>query len=420
MSTAPWATPTATGPVTATLVVPGSKSATARALVLAALATGTGEIVGGLEARDTRLMRDALRTLGVSIDDSDLQRWVVTPPASFVGGGEIDCGLAGTVARFVPPLAALAGATTRFRGDEQASARPVQPLLDGLRQCGASVVGDRLPFEVTGPVTSGTVSIDASGSSQFVSGLLLSGCRFPGGLRLRHVGRDPVPSLPHVEMTVEWLRARGVRVATPDTTTWEVAPGVVAPVVEHVEPDLTTAAVFLASALVVGGRVTVRGWPTVSTQPGIAVPDVLGRFGGHWTTTPDGLTVEGDGSLAGGDFDLSATSELLPLVGALAALAKGPTTIRGVAHVRGHETDRLAALRTELNALGGDVTETADGLIVRPVALHGGLFRSYADHRMAHAAAVLGLAVPGISVDDVACTSKTMPGFERVWQAVVA
>lgn len=415
----PWAAPVAAGPLRARVVVPGSKSATARALLLAAIADGPGTITGPLEARDSQLMRDALRALGATIDDTDHLTWKVRPAKPVRAAVEIDCGLAGTVMRFVPPVAALASGTTRFTGDEQATARPVQPILDGLRQLGAKVVGDELPFTVTGPIRGGTATVDATGSSQFVSGLLLAAARFPEGLTLRHDGDGAVPSHRHIDMTVEWLRARGVKVTHPDEDTWVVAHGPIRAFAETVEPDFMTAAPFLAAAVVTGGTVTIAGWPSTSTQPGADLGDVLAAFGASATLGPTGLTVSGAGRIHGVDLDLHDASELVPVSAALAALAVTPSTIRGVAHIRGHETDRLAALASEINGLGGLCVETADGLDIDPAPLHAGTFHCYADHRLAHAGAVLGLVQPGIVLDDIACTSKTMPRFPETWHGML-
>ena len=415
----PWPAPQAPVPVTATVAVPGSKSETNRALVLAALSSGPSSIVNGLDARDTRLMRDALRTLGVQIEET-ADTWRVTPPARFTGGGTVDCGLAGTVMRFVPPLAVLADGPVAFDGDEQAYGRPMRPLLDALRDLGAQVdaggTGQGLPFTVVGrsDAAGGTVTVDASTSSQFVSALLLVGARLAGGLELRHDG-PPVPSLPHIAMTVAMLRERGVEVDDSQADRWVVSPGVVAPRDVVVEPDLSNAAPFLAAAAATGGSVTVQHWPTQTLQPGDQLRDILAVFGAEVTLTDAGLTVRGTDELLGTDLDLSGASELTPVVAALAALARDTSHIRGVAHVRGHETDRLAALKAELEALGARVHETHDGLTVHPRLLAGETFRTYADHRMAQAGALLGLVVPGVVLDDVTCTAKTMPTFVALW-----
>jgi 3-phosphoshikimate 1-carboxyvinyltransferase len=401
------------------VIVPGSKSETNRALVLAALASGPSVIRNGLAARDTVLMRDGLREFGVSIIENGDQ-WQIVPPASFRGGGSIDCGLAGTVMRFLPPLALLADSPVHFDGDEQAYARPMAPLLDALAALGATVTSDggTLPFIVAGEASSTSVTLDASGSSQFVSALLMVGARLPGGLEVRHSG-PPVPSLPHIEMTVAMLRERHVRVDHSEPDRWVVAAGPIAPYDVTIEPDLSNAAPFLAAAAVTGGAVTVPHWPGATHQPGAAIPDILAAFGAEPSFDERGLTVRGTDHLHGVDLDLSAAGELTPVVAALAALADGTSHLRGIAHIRGHETDRLAALATELERLGGHATETDDGLTIHPRLLGGNVWRTYADHRMAHAGAVLGLVVPDIELDDIGCTAKTMPEFPDLWQSMI-
>ncbi|WP_106535681.1 3-phosphoshikimate 1-carboxyvinyltransferase [Haloactinopolyspora alba] len=416
-----WAAPHASGPITATVTVPGSKSLTNRALVLAALASGRSRIGHPLVARDTALMRRALTGLGARIDD-DEHGWVVTP-GPVRGDADVDCGLAGTVMRFVPPLAALADGEVRFDGDAHARERPMGTVIGALRGLGAAVDdGGRgaLPFAVsgTGAVPGGDVTIDASASSQFVSGLLLSGARYDDGVTVHHDGK-PVPSLPHIDMTVGMLRDCAVEVDDETANTWRVRPGPVAALDLDVEPDLSNAAPFLAAALITGGRVHVPRWPAVTTQPGDTLRDLLSRMGADCELDAAGLTVRGDGRVRGIDADLHDVGELTPVLAALAAVADGPSHLRGIAHLRGHETDRLAALTAEINGLGGDVAETDDGLTVRPAPLHGGVFHSYADHRMAQAGAVLGLVVPGVEVEDIATTSKTLPDFPGLWTRIV-
>jgi 3-phosphoshikimate 1-carboxyvinyltransferase len=330
--------------------------------------------------------------------------------------------------RFVPPAAVLAAGPVRFDGDPRARERPMGPVLDGLRALGARVethgIGDNLPFTLhgTGGLPGGEVVLDASGSSQFVSGLLLSGAAYDKGLTVHHDGK-PVPSLPHIEMTVEMLRAAGVEVDDGEPNTWRVSAGPIAARDWTVEPDLSNASVYLAAAAITGGRVTVLGWPTASTQPGAAILGVLDQFGATVTPGPDGMTVTGPDRLRGVDVDLHDVGELAPTIAALAALADGPSRLRGIAHLRGHETDRLAALATELSALGADATETPDGLAIRPRPLHGRPDRpwgAYADHRMATAGALLGLVIPGVTVDDIGCTDKTIPDFPGRWAALVS
>ncbi|MCQ4121432.1 3-phosphoshikimate 1-carboxyvinyltransferase [Rhodococcus tibetensis] len=418
-----WKAPRAEAPVVATVVLPGSKSITNRALILAALAEGPSTLTGALRSRDTDLMIDALRTLGTTIEaQGDATTLRVTPGP--LRGGSVECGLAGTVMRFLPPVAALASGTVRFDGDEQARTRPLGTILDALRGLGADIDGDALPFTVEGrgSLRGGRVTIDASGSSQFVSGLLLSAAAFDEGVTVHHDGKT-VPSMPHIEMTVEMLREAGVAVSTPATggvaDTWRVSPGVVRAVDWAIEPDLSNATAFLAAAAVTGGEVTVPRWPGRTTQPGDAIREILLAMGAQVRLDGDELSVRGPGTLTGIDIDLHDVGELTPTVAALAALAAGPSHLRGIAHLRGHETDRLAALSTEINALGGNVTETEDGLTIVPAALHGGTWHSYADHRMATAGAIIGLVVDGISVEDVGTTAKTLPGFENLWAAML-
>ena len=409
-----WAAPYARGPVHADLTLPGSKSLTNRALVLASLATGRSVVRRALRSRDTSLMAGALAALGATIDTSG-DDWTVTPGPSAVDAS-VDCGLAGTVTRFVPPLAGLARGDVAFDGDPHMRNRPVGEVLAALRALGVRIDGERLPFVVhgTGAVPGGQVVLDASGSSQFVSALLLAGARFDRGVDVLHDGK-PVPSQPHIDMTVAMLRAHGVEVDDAEPHRWRVAPGPIEPVDHTIEPDLSNAAPFLALAAVTAGSVTVRGWPRETTQAGDALRDLLARMGCTVDLSDRGLTVTGHGTIAGLDVDLHDVGELTPVVAALCALADGPSYLRGIGHIRGHETDRLAALATELDALGADVVEHADGLELRPSRLHGGIFHAYADHRMAHAGAVLGAAVDGVLVDDVGATAKTFPEFPRVW-----
>jgi 3-phosphoshikimate 1-carboxyvinyltransferase len=394
---------------------------TNRALLLAALSGGPATVAGAPATRDTALMVDALRALGVPIE-VDGEHVTVAAHPGFRGGGSVDCGLAGTVMRFVPPAAALADGPVRFDGDPRARERPMGTVLDALRVLGARIDGAALPFTLhgAGGLRGGEVVIDASESSQFVSGLLLSGAGYDKGVTVVHDGK-PLPSLPHIDMSVSMLRAAGVDVDDSEANTWRVAPGPVAARAWTVEPDLSNAAVFLAAAAVTGGEVSVSGWPARSTQPGVGILPVLEQFGATVTPGPDGMTVRGPDSLRGVDVDLHDVGELTPTIAAVAALAATPSRLRGVAHLRGHETDRLAALATELTALGGDVIETADGLAIRPAPLRptGRPWAAYADHRMATAGAVVGLVVPGVLIDDVACTAKTIPDFPGRWAALL-
>ena len=430
MSSTPhlWPAPTSAGPVQAVVALPGSKSLTNRYLVLAALADEPSRLRSPLRSRDTVLMAHALGQLGVRIDDvtasgSFGQDWLVVP-GELRGPATIDTGLAGTVMRFLPPVAALARGEVAFDGDPRARERPMAPIVAGLRALGVEVQDGgtgTLPFTVrgTGAVRGGTIGIDASSSSQFVSALLLAGARFEEGLTLQHSGAQ-IPSEPHVSMTVEALRDVGVVVDDSEPDRWRVEPGRMGGLDVLVEPDLSNAAPFLAAAAVTGGRVTVPDWPQYTTQAGDSLRDLLDSMGAEVSLERDGLTVTGTGELYGIDADLRAAGELTPVVAALAALAETPSQLRGIAHLRGHETDRLAGLAAELNGLGGQVTETDDGLIITPVPLRGGVFHTYQDHRLATAGALIGLRVPGVQVENIATTAKTLPEFPQLWTRMLA
>jgi 3-phosphoshikimate 1-carboxyvinyltransferase len=413
----PWPAPRARGPVEVTTELPGSKSLTNRALVLAALADGPSVVRRALKSRDTVLMAQGLDAMGADVDYSG-DDWSVAP-GRFDSDATIDCGLAGTVLRFLPPVAALSSGAVSFDGDPHMRKRPVGEVLTALRGVGATVDDEgrgALPFVIRGhgSVTGGQVVIDASASSQFVSALLLAGSRYDHGIDVLHDGK-PVPSLPHNDMTVAMLRRHGVDVDDAEPNRWQVAPGPIKALDTEIEPDLSNAAPFLALAATTGGTVRVPAWPHETTQPGDALRDLLTRMGCEVTLDDDGLTARGRERLEGIDADLHDVGELTPVIAALCALAESPSVLRGIAHIRGHETDRLAALTRELGGLGADVTETEDGLTFRPATLHGGLFHTYADHRMAHAGVVVGSVVDGVLVENVGTTWKTYPGFPTYW-----
>ncbi|MBW5421505.1 3-phosphoshikimate 1-carboxyvinyltransferase [Streptomyces sp. BG9H] len=436
--TALWPAPHASGAVTATVHVPGSKSVTNRALVLAALAAEPGWLRRPLRSRDTLLMAGALRAMGVGIEETVSSSSAVTGglvsgeawrviPSGLHGPATVDVGNAGTVMRFLPPVAALADGPIRFDGDPRSYERPLTGVIDALRVLGARIDDDgrgALPLTVHGggALDGGPVEIDASSSSQFVSALLLSGARFNQGVEVRHVG-GPLPSMPHIRMTVDMLRSAGAQVDTPEAggepNVWRVTPGALLGRDLTVEPDLSNAQPFLAAALITGGTVTIPDWPAHTTQPGDALREIFTEMGGSCELTEQGLVLTGSGSVHGLDVDLSEVGELTPGIAAVAALADSPSTLRGVAHLRLHETDRLAALTKEINGLGGDVTETADGLHIRPRRLHGGVFHTYDDHRMATAGAVIGLAVDGVQIENVATTAKTLPDFPELWTGML-
>jgi 3-phosphoshikimate 1-carboxyvinyltransferase len=417
----PWPAPFAESPVRATVAVPGSKSMTNRALVLAALAQTPTIIRGPLRSRDTALMADGLRAMGTAIND-DAADWRVQP-APFAGPAAIDVGLAGTVMRFLPPIAALSTGDVSFDGDEAARHRPMRPVLDGLLGLGADITSTsgRLPLTVHGRgwLLGGSVTVDASQSSMFVSALLLAAPRFANGVEVLHDG-PRVPSMPHIDMTVAMLRQAGAIVEHVDSHVWRVEPGPLRLDELWVEPDLSNAAPFLAAAALTGGSVTVPGWPRVTNQPGEHLLRLLTEMGAEVERTDNSIAVHGTGRLRGIDTDLGDASEIVTTAVALAALADSPTRLRGIAHLRGHETDRLKALTVEVNRLGGDAEETSDGLMLRPRPLHAGQVQTYADHRMATFAAVLGLRVRDIEIVDVETTAKTMPGFVDLWTGMLA
>jgi len=424
-----WPAPLANGPINATVAIPGSKSLTNRELVLSVLANEPTTLHATLDSRDSRLMIEALSQLGARFEGNLHETLTVLPPAELTGGTRqnpivIDCGLAGTVMRFVPPLAALANGSVTFDGDEGARRRPMHTTISSLRALGVEVDdGGRgsLPFTVhgTGSVPGGALTIDASASSQFVSGLLLSAARFENGIVLAHEG-EHLPSLPHIEMTLDTLAKRNVSVLNPQPTEWRVEAGEIHGGDLWIEPDLSNAGPFLAAAMVAGGSVTIPGWPASTTQVGNEFDGILQRMGAEISRSEHGLTITGTGKINGITIDLGIGGELTPVVAALAALADSPTVITGVAHLRGHETDRLAALATEINRIGGVCRETADGLEIDPSpALHGALWHSYHDHRMATSGAIVGLRVAGITVENIETTSKTMPNFAQMWQQML-
>ncbi len=440
---APWPAPTASGSLDAVVTVPGSKSGTNRALLLAAVADGTSRLRRPLRSRDTLLMAHSLGQLGVSVTD-DGEDWLVHSTAALhaAPGARLDCGNAGTVARFTPALAALAHGDVRFDGDLRMRDRPLTPLINALRTLGADIDGDRMPLTVhgRGHLPGGEVTVDASTSSQLVSGLLLAAPRYDRGVTVHHRGRH-LPSLPYLDMTVAALRGAGAHVevdgevdgtpaahhpdghgaTVPSRTrrTWTVRPGPVHPQDAAVEPDTNSAAAFLAAAAATGGRVVLAGWPASTHQPGRMLPDLLAVMGCTYTHTPVGLEVRGPSSLRGIDADLCDYGEAAPTLAALAVLADTPSRLRGIAHLRLQETDRLAALAEELGRLGARVTADDDGLTIRPAPLRGARLDPRGDHRLAMAYAVVGLVVPGITVIDVATTGKTVPDFTARWAAML-
>ena len=417
-------------PVDISVVIPGSKSVTNRALILAAQAKSPSTLRRPLVSRDSELMVAGLRSLGIGIeeitavvDGQEELQWRITP-APMLGGVRIDVGNAGTVMRFLPPLAALATGEVIFDGDPRSYERPLGPVIKALE--GLGVVIDHedrysLPLKLhgTGKVGGGKITIDASESSQFLSALLLVAPSFTDGITVKHEGGS-LPSMPHIEMTVEMLREFGASVEVDSVAqTWSVKPGDLHGLDLVIEPDLSNAAPFLSIAMVCGGQVTIADWPIKTTQPGDQLRTILANMGAQFSFGDNGLTIISDGQIHGIDVDLHEVGELTPAIAALAALADSPSHLRGIGHLRKHETDRLAALTREINGLGGSVIEEETSLHITPAPLHGGVFQTYDDHRLATAGAVLGLVVPEIRVENIATTRKTLPDFPGLWSSLL-
>lgn len=419
-------------PVEATVTIPGSKSVTNRALILAAQATTPSIIRKPLVSRDSELMSAGLVAMGLTIEsgsDSKGEFWKITPAASggrgLQGPAKIDVGNAGTVMRFLPPLAALADGDISFDGDPRSYERPLGPVIKALEDLGIEIEHDgrySLPMVMKsrGAIPGGELTIDASASSQFLSALLLVGPSMTNGITVKHVG-GKLPSMPHIAMTVQMLRDFGATVTVDsDAQSWHVEPGPLSGVDLVIEPDLSNAAPFISLAMVCGGSITIADWPLKTTQPGDQLRDIFTTMGSHVEFVEGGLRVTGGASIKGIDIDLHDVGELTPSIAALAALADSPSHLRGIGHLRLHETDRLAALTTEINGLGGNVVEEETALHITPAPLHSGTFHTYEDHRLATAGAVIGLVVEGINVENIATTRKTLTDFPGLWKSLLA
>ena len=412
--------------VEARVVIPGSKSVTNRALVLSALADSTSILRRPLISRDTQLMREGLAAMGTTIKDSpenEILAWKINPGA-LTGPAIVDVGNAGTVMRFLPPIAALAKGAITFDGDPRSHQRPLGPVIRALEELG--VVIDHqgrysLPMVVNGEgeLRGGEIDIDASASSQFLSAILLIGPATLKGISARHIGSQ-LPSMPHIEMTIAMLRDYGAEVEVDERRlTWRVHPSRLHGQDIVIEPDLSNAAPFLSIAMVCGGSLTIADWPTRTTQPGDQLRSILVEMGAKINQDDSGLTITGTDSIKGIDIDLHDVGELTPAIAALAALADSPSHLRGIGHLRLHETDRLAALTKEINGLGGHVTQDETSLRIMPAPLHEGIFHTYEDHRLATAGAVIGLTTSGVQVENIETTSKTMPNFPFLWAELI-
>ena len=412
-----WLAPQAREMLAASVAIPSSKSVMNRALVLGALASTPSTLYRPLYSRDSSLMVAGLRAMGTWIDEQP--KSISISPRPLVAVNKIDVGNAGTVMRFLPPLAALALGDIAFDGDARSHERPLAPVIKALIELGADIdhggrFGLPLIIHGSGSLKGGEISIDASASSQFVSALLLAAPRMDKGLTVKNIGPS-LPSAPHIEMTVAMLRERGIKVDNSEPNVWKVSPGEIFAVKSIIEPDLSNAAPFMVAAMIAGGSVTILDWPTKTTQPGDQLRGIFTQMGANLEFSNGGLTVTGSGYINGIDIDLNEVGELTPSIAALAALASSPSHLRGIGHLRLHETDRLNALASEINGLGGDVIAHADSLEIKPRKLHGGTFHTYEDHRLATAGAIIGLAVKDVYVENIETTKKTIPDFTSLW-----
>ena len=412
-------------PVNAKITIPGSKSATNRALILAAIAKTPSRLRKPLSSRDADLMVKGLQSLGCKIDEIKTEQgfdYQITPH-ELSGPTQIDVGNAGTVMRFLPPIASLATGLVHFDGDARSHERPLEPVIKALEQLGASIEHGnkyRLPLTIngSGEIKGGEVEVDASASSQFISALMLLGPATKNGLTIRNIGKS-LPSMPHIEMTIQMLRQFGATVEVNENS-WKVISGDLLGQDLTIEPDLSNAAPFMAAAMICGGSVEILDWPKSTSQPGDQLRDIYAKMGAKIERSNEGLKISGSGTISGIDIDLHDVGELTPSIAAVAALASSPSTLRGIAHLRLHETDRLAALASEINNLGGDVTEGPGELLIKPSKLVASqIFKSYEDHRMATAGAIMGLAVKDLIVENIETTKKTLPDFPGMWQEML-
>ena len=412
-------------PVNAKITIPGSKSATNRALILAAIAKTPSRLRKPLSSRDADLMVKGLQSLGCKIDEIKTEQgfdYQITPH-KLSGPTQIDVGNAGTVMRFLPPIASLATGLVHFDGDARSHERPLEPVIKALEQLGASIEHGnkyRLPLTIngSGEIKGGEVEVDASASSQFISALMLLGPATKNGLTIKNIGKT-LPSMPHIEMTIQMLRQFGATVEVNENS-WKVISGDLLGQDLTIEPDLSNAAPFMAAAMICGGSVEILDWPKSTSQPGDQLRDIYAKMGARIERSNEGLKISGSGTISGIDIDLHDVGELTPSIAAVAALASSPSTLRGIAHLRLHETDRLAALASEINNLGGDVTEGPGELLIKPSKLVASqIFKSYEDHRMATAGAIIGLAVKDLNVENIETTKKTLPDFPGMWQEML-
>ncbi len=403
--------------IDSSITIPGSKSVTNRALILAALSDSPSVLHKPLHSRDSALMIAGLKALGIDIQEAANGDLTITPAPLF-GPAQIDVGNAGTVMRFLPPVAAMAKGLIHFDGDERSHERPLGPVISALESLGVLIEhGSRYSLPMTinanGQLQGGSVEVDATSSSQFISALLLVAPATKEGITVIHTGTS-LPSLPHIEMTIQMLREKGVQVDVGQNR-WSVKPHVMQGMNSTIEPDLSNAAPFMAAAMISSGTLTIKDWPAKTTQPGDQLRDIFTQMGASVSRNGNDLSITGTGQIHGIDIDLHDVGELTPSIAALCALADSPSYLRGIGHLRLHETDRLAALAREINSLGGSVVEEPTALRINPAPLHSGTFHTYEDHRLATAGAIIGLRVEGIEVENIETTKKTLPDFPKAW-----
>lgn len=399
--------------------VPASKSVANRELVLSALAAGTSRLELGLldPGDDVRAMREAVVRLGFSVEQDERGTLTVKGGAGKVPApsASVDARDAGTVARFVTALAALAGGPVTIDGSARLRERPIAPLIAALRELGGAVDGDRLPITISAPIQGGDVTIAGNESSQFASALLLVAPALPRGLRLRITGA--LVSAPFVELTIAALAARGVTVERTGPHAYAVTPQRVKARSLRIPADVTAATYPAAAAAILGGAVTidhVDARERTGTQGDVRFFAILERMGCTVARRDSSVTVKRSGSLFGVIADLRDCSDVFPTIAVVAACAPTPSELLGVGHTRLQESDRIAAVAAGLRALGGEVIESSDGLRILPRPLSGGVVDATGDHRIAMAFSILGLEVPGVGIEGSDAVTKTFPDFYRM------
>lgn len=403
-------------PPDAVVVVPGSKSITNRALVCAALASGTSVLHGALLADDTEAMLDTLDRLGVIVHRGEDSMMTVDGTGGRLRGGTValDARLSGTTARFIMPILALGEGTYRLDGAEPLRRRPMHDGISVTRRLGADVDDltepGHLPVTIIRRLAADRLVRIAGGvSSQFLSGVMLAAPCLADGLTIEIEGS--LVSGPYVEMTATVMRAFGADVERRDPDTYLVTAGGYRASDYHIEPDASAASYFFAAAAICGGRIRIDGLGTKSLQGDLRFVDILERMGVEVIRGADFTEVRGHGVLRGVDVDMADISDTAQTLAVTAVFAEGPTRITGIGFIRRKETDRIAATVAELRRCGVDASETDDGIVIEPGNVRGATVDTYDDHRMAMSFSLIGLRIPGIQIADPGCVVKTFPTF---------